>query len=285
MGKAFKVVRDHDNDWLFAFGTAFPVGESIPHLAQFYRTDLGRLYRYDAPTLTWNIVAEGGGVGGVIDVMESDGVPTVTSADSLQFDEADGFVVTDLGGGDARVDLAAVPQAAISGLVAALAAKLEAADLAAHEAAADPHTGYQRESEKGAASGYASLDAGTLVPVAQLPAATTAAKGVVELATDGEVAANVAVQGNDARMSNARTPTAHATSHQNGGADEISVAALSGLLADQQAPLAHDIITKHTGFPGGGTNFLREDGTWNLPASAPAPDQEARVLAYLLGGD
>jgi hypothetical protein len=37
-----------------------------------------------------------------------------------------------------------------------------------HEAAADPHTGYQKESEKGAASGYASLDAGTLVPVAQL---------------------------------------------------------------------------------------------------------------------
>jgi hypothetical protein len=39
-----------------------------------------------------------------------------------------------------------------------------------HEAAADPHTNYQRESEKGAASGYASLDAATLVPVAQIPA-------------------------------------------------------------------------------------------------------------------
>ncbi len=32
----------------------------------------------------------------------------------------------------------------------------------------DPHTGYQKESEKGAANGYASLGAGTLVPAAQL---------------------------------------------------------------------------------------------------------------------
>lgn len=39
--------------------------------------------------------------------------------------------------------------------------------------------------------------------------ASTSAKGVVELATDGESAAGVVVQGNDARMSNARTPTAH----------------------------------------------------------------------------
>lgn len=32
---------------------------------------------------------------------------------------------------------------------------------------------------------------------------------------------------------------AHATSHQDGGTDEISVAGLSGLLADAQTPLAH----------------------------------------------
>ena len=40
--------------------------------------------------------------------------------------------------------------------------------LATHEGAADPHTGYQKESEKGAASGYAQLDSGVLVPVAIL---------------------------------------------------------------------------------------------------------------------
>lgn len=40
--------------------------------------------------------------------------------------------------------------------------------LAAHIAAADPHTQYQKESEKGAASGYAGLDAGSLVPVGNM---------------------------------------------------------------------------------------------------------------------
>lgn len=34
-------------------------------------------------------------------------------------------------------------------------------------------------------------------------------------------------------------PPAHGSSHENGGADEISVAGLSGLLADGQTPLAH----------------------------------------------
>lgn len=47
------------------------------------------------------------------------------------------------------------------------------------------------------------------VPSARLPAASTSAAGVVELATDGETAAGVVVQGNDGRLSNARTPTAH----------------------------------------------------------------------------
>ena len=41
-------------------------------------------------------------------------------------------------------------------------------------------------------------------------AATTAATGVVELATDGESAANVVVQGNDSRLSNSRAPNGSA---------------------------------------------------------------------------
>jgi hypothetical protein len=125
--------------------------------------------------------------------------------------------------------------------------------------------------------------------------ATTTSKGIVELATDGESAANVVVQGNDARMSNARTPTAHATSHQNGGSDEVSVAGLSGLLADGQTPLAHATSHKSGGtdaikldelaaptdittlnattsahglmqkYPGGTTTFLRADGSFAAP--------------------
>jgi len=42
-------------------------------------------------------------------------------------------------------------------------------------------------------------------------------------------------------------PNSHAPSHQNGGTDEISVAGLSGLLADAQNPLSHAPSHKHGG--------------------------------------
>lgn len=45
--------------------------------------------------------------------------------------------------------------------------------VASHEASADPHTGYQKESEKGQVSGYASLDGSTKVPIAQIPTGST----------------------------------------------------------------------------------------------------------------
>jgi hypothetical protein len=40
-------------------------------------------------------------------------------------------------------------------------------------------------------------------------------------------------------------PDAHATTHQNGGSDEISVAGLSGVLADAQTPAAHDLTSAY----------------------------------------
>lgn len=48
------------------------------------------------------------------------------------------------------------------------------AELDAHVAASDPHTVYQKESEKAAANGYASLDGSTLIPTAQIPPITEA---------------------------------------------------------------------------------------------------------------
>lgn len=51
--------------------------------------------------------------------------------------------------------------------------------------------------------------------------ATTATPGIVELATDGESASGVVVQGNDSRLSDARTPSAHASTHITGAADEV----------------------------------------------------------------
>ena len=49
----------------------------------------------------------------------------------------------------------------------------------------------------------------------------------------------ISVAGLSGLLADGQTPLAHAASHQNGGADEISVADLSGLLADGQTPLAH----------------------------------------------
>jgi hypothetical protein len=43
------------------------------------------------------------------------------------------------------------------------------------------------------------------------------------------------------------TPTAHKTTHQDGGTDEISVQGLAGLLADGQTPLAHKTSHQDTG--------------------------------------
>lgn len=72
-------------------------------------------------------------------------------------------------------------------------------DLAAKEATAN----------KGAASGYASLDGSIKVPIAQIPT--------------GSSSTTVCI-GNDSRLSDARTPTAHHASHQNGGSDEVATA-------------------------------------------------------------
>src|SRR3990167_9043362 len=61
------------------------------------------------------------------------------------------------------------------------------AELDAHEAAADPHTVYQRESEKGVANGYASLDAGATIPDAQIPSTIARDSELPDLA--GHIAA------------------------------------------------------------------------------------------------
>lgn len=49
----------------------------------------------------------------------------------------------------------------------------------------------------------------TNIDVGNVPAATTTTIGLVELATNGEGAAGVVVQGDDARLADARTPVAH----------------------------------------------------------------------------
>ena len=61
---------------------------------------------------------------------------------------------------------------------------------AAHISALDPHAQYQKESEKGAALGYASLDGGGKVPVAQLPSAVMTYEGVWNASTNSPTLAD-----------------------------------------------------------------------------------------------
>jgi len=67
-------------------------------------------------------------------------------------------------------------------------------------------------------------------------------------------------------------PDAHASSHQNAGGDEISVAGLSGLLADAQTPTAHDL----------GGSVHNADILANL--NAKISDADIVALAGQLGG-
>jgi hypothetical protein len=69
----------------------------------------------------------------------------------------------------------------------------------------------------------------------------TAAQNAALAGTSGTPSgSNRYVTDADARNTNARTPTAHASSHQNGGSDEISVTGLSGQLADIQKVAVQD---------------------------------------------
>ena len=130
-----------------------------------------------------------------------------------------------------------------------------AGTVATHAAAADPHTGYQLESEKNAASGYAGLDASSKLTGSQQVYGTLV---------------NTACQGNDARLSDSRTPTAHATSHKSGGTDAIKLdelAAPTDVTTLDASTTAHGLMMK---YPGGTANFLRADGTFAAPTAAAA---------------
>lgn len=96
--------------------------------------------------------------------------------------------------------------------------------------------------------------------------ATTTTFGTVELATDGENTANVVVQGNDSRLSDARTPTVHATSHKSGGSDSIKLdelAAPTDITTLNVSLSAHGLTPKLSGVGG---QYLDSTGVWSTPS-------------------
>ena len=91
----------------------------------------------------------------------------------------------------------------------------------------------------------------------------------VQLSLNFGTGAGRPVEDTDGRMTDARTPTSHASAHQNAGGDEISVAGLSGLLADGQTPLAHTSSHKH----GGGDEVATATAAANAIPKAAAGGQ------------
>jgi hypothetical protein len=136
---------------------------------------------------------------------------------------------------------------------------------------------------------------------ARLPSPTTTKKGGVPSITN----TNIKYLRDDGTW---QTPPdnilgIHKTTHQNGGTDEISVAGLSGLLADGQAPLAHNqaaetinsglldgarlqapTATKKGGVPAiiSAGKFLDDSGAW---ADIEPGDIHATTPATYINGD
>ncbi len=75
-------------------------------------------------------------------------------------------------------------------------------------------------------------------------------------------------------------PLAHATSHENGGGDEIDVVGLSGLLADGQTPLAHKVSHQN----GGGDKISVVALSGLLADDQHVLDAEVKLMANMLAG-
>jgi hypothetical protein len=91
-----------------------------------------------------------------------------------------------------------------------------------------------------------------------IAAATNTVRGTILMANDNESAANKAVQGNDTRMSNARTPTTHATSHSSGQSDAITITNLAGTLTPAKGGTGKTTFTQHALLKGGASNAFTE---------------------------
>lgn len=251
----------------------------------------------DGPPIVLGGGSEGGGGAGVSDHGELTGLGDndhpqyqLTSAKA----QANGYASLDAGG---KVPDAQIPDAI------ARDSEVTAA-VAAHEAAADPHTGYQRESEKGNANGYASLDGSGTVPDAQIPATIARDSEVTTAISNHEAAADPhtgyqresekdAANGYAGLDANARVPLSRLVDIATArvlGRSTAGTGAVESLTAAQATAILEVFTDALKGLVpasgGGTTNFLRADGTWAAPpgGGGGSPGGASGDLQYNNGG-
>ena len=105
----------------------------------------------------------------------------------------------------------------------------------------------------------------------------------------------LSVTGLSGLLADEQTPLAHALTHQNGGADEINVAGLSGLLADAQTPIAHaathadgaadEIEVEALATSGAVGTVPTSDGAGGLTMALPILDQDQVYYVGKHGSD
>ena len=202
---------------------------------------------------TW---LDAGNTGTEADFLASLKGATGASGDSL---------VTSVNGllGDVVLDAAAVGADATGAASAAetAAATDATAKVSAHTAATDPHGD----------RAYTDTQIATRAPTSRQITAGTGLTGGGSLVADRTLAvsfgttAGTAAQGDDARLSDARTPTAHAATHQTAGSDELALtqAQITGLTAALNAlfPKTGGILAGDLTIDGHNLTVQRADGT------------------------
>jgi len=112
-------------------------------------------------------------------------------------------------------------------------------------------------------------NAGAIGATASLPI-ITGASGVLTAGAFGTTSGTFC-QGNDSRLSDSRTPTAHKTNHETGGSDALTAADI-GAAATSHTHAASDITSGTIATPrlasgtADATTFLRGDQTWAVPS-------------------
>lgn len=156
-----------------------------------------------------------------------------------------------------RAVMTAADAAAARTAIGAESAGAAAAAVSAHEAALDPHTQYTTAAEAAAAAPVQSVAGRT--GAVTLSTSDVSGLGGAATLNVGTTAGTVAA-GDDARLSDARTPTAHASSHGAGSSDPIAPADIGA------TPTTRAINT--TGLATGGGNLSADRTITVLAASA-----------------